>query len=75
MEDLMATALAPITKTAWWHAAGRRECCEAETHDGQWLFIRLESAGTPWLIFATGAASPTTLRGTLRACRAWVANR
>ena len=69
---MATTALVPITKTAWWHAAGRRE---AETHDGQWLFVRLESTGTPWLIFATGAASPTILRGTLRACRAWVANR
>jgi hypothetical protein len=72
---MATTALAPITKTAWWHAAGRRECCEAETTDGRWLFARIEDADTTWLVFATGAASPTTRHSTLRGCRRWVATR
>ena len=69
------TALAPITKTDWWHVNGRKECREAETTDGRWLFVRLEDSGTPWLVFAHGAASAATRRGTLRACRAWVTTR
>lgn len=73
----MATALAPITKTAFHRSrrTGRLECWEAKTTDGQWLFARTEDTGTPWLIYRPDNYAPQHWCSTLRACRAWVAAR
>jgi predicted lipid carrier protein YhbT len=75
----MTTALAPIRKTVF-HGSfrtGRQECWEAETTDGQWLFVRVEDIGTPWVVYRANEfrARPHVMCGTLHACRAWVTTR
>lgn len=83
----MGTAtLAPVTNRVYHQtfrrgpgSPTRRECWGADTADGQWRFVREESPGTPWLVYHLPSVEdgsytlPVQFCGTLRACRAAVA--
>ncbi len=71
--------LAPIVKTQFAQRITRngltksRECWQAETTDGVWVFGREDSPGTPWLVIHKATGEMVHLTGTLRACRVYVA--
>lgn len=72
----MATAtanLAPITRTAYWTVTRQgkpsRQCSEAVTTDGRYVFVRLELPGTPWVPGDVASKEPLRWQPSLRACQ------
>lgn len=63
--------LPPIRKTVFYRAfrSGRRECWEAETVDGTWVFVREESPGTPWLVRRRADGEIVAMAGSLDRAR------
>ncbi len=72
-------ALAPIEKTVFARrltrggATKHRECWAAVTTDGLWDLEREDSPGTPWIVAHRPTGIAVSLRGNLRACRAYIA--
>ena len=69
-------ALTPVTVTSRFPSFNgkRLENWSAETRDGNWLLIREESAGTPWLTIHRETRTEVGLHGTLRAARVFIAD-
>lgn len=52
----------------------RRECWEATSVDGVWVFEREESSGTPWMLYHYPTRTLVSVHGSLRKARRFVAS-